>query len=75
MINVIMETCSIMLQDASVHRIAIEILKIEAPYKNSCHHCPKNETAWFDYVVMHPRDADGMVNNVDLDQTAPLGAV
>ena len=24
---------------------------------------------------MHPKDADGMVNSVDPDQTAPLGAV
>ena len=25
--------------------------------------------------VMSPNDADGMANSVDLDQTAPLGAV
>ena len=26
-------------------------------------------------TVMHPKDADGMANSVDPDQTAPLGAV
>ena len=26
------------------------------------------------YIVMHPKDADRMVNSVDPDQTAPVGA-
>ena len=26
-------------------------------------------------AVMHPKDADGVANNEDPDQTAPLGAV
>ena len=27
------------------------------------------------HAVMHPKDADGIANSVDSDQTAPLGAV
>ena len=30
---------------------------------------------WLYYRVMSPKDADGMANSVDPDQTAPLGAV
>ena len=30
---------------------------------------------WFYHRVMSPKDADGMANSVDPDQTAPLGAV
>ena len=30
---------------------------------------------WLYNRVMSPNDADGMVNNVDPDQTAPRGAV
>ena len=30
---------------------------------------------WLYHRVMSPKDADGMANNVDPDQTAPLGAV
>ena len=30
---------------------------------------------WLYHRVMSPNDADGMANSVDLDQTAPLGAV
>ena len=30
---------------------------------------------WLYYRVMSPNDADGIVNSVDSDQTAPLGAV
>ena len=30
---------------------------------------------WLYYTVMHPKDADGIANSVDPDQTAPLGAV
>ena len=29
----------------------------------------------FSLKVMHPKDAEGIANSVDLDQTAPLGAV
>ena len=29
----------------------------------------------FDYRVIGPKDAEGMANSVDTDQTAPLGAV
>ena len=30
---------------------------------------------WFYHQVMHPKDADGMANWVDPDQTAHAGAV
>ena len=30
--------------------------------------CPRNGTIWFYNTVMHPKDADGMVNSVDSDQ-------
>ena len=29
----------------------------------------------FSLEYMHPKDAEGIANSVDLDQTAPLGAV
>ena len=30
---------------------------------------------WLYHRVMSPKDADGMANSVDPDQTAPLGAL
>ena len=42
--------------------------------KNCCNY-PKNGAVSFYYGVMGPIDADGRANNVDHDQTAPLGAV
>ena len=42
---------------------------------NSYHNCPKNLTVWFSSAAVQSRDADGMANSVDPDQTAPLGAV
>ena len=39
-----------------------------------CNHS-KVWTVWLYHKVMSPNDADGMVNSVDPDQTAPLGAV
>ena len=41
----------------------------------TCFSCCKSETIWFYYAVMGPKDADGIANRVDPDQTAPLGAV
>ena len=36
----------------------------------------KNETLWFyNAVIMHPKDTDGMANSEDPHQTAPVGAV
>ena len=29
---------------------------------------------WLDHRVMSPKDADGMAESVDPDQTAPLGS-
>ena len=37
--------------------------------------CSKLGTLWSYNVGMCPKDADGMANSVDPDQTAPLGAV
>ena len=42
--------------------------------KICCNHS-KIWTMWLYHRVMSPNDADGMANNVDPDQTAPLGAV
>ena len=38
---------------------------------NNCH---KNEIIWFHSAVMHCKDAHGMVNSGDPDETAHLGA-
>ena len=40
--------------------------------KICCNH-PKRWTRWLFLGVMHPKDAEGIANSVDLDQTAPLG--
>ena len=37
--------------------------------------CAKIRTVWFYNALMHPNDSDGITNIVDLDQTAPKGAV
>ena len=42
--------------------------------KICCNH-PKIWTMWLYHRVLHPKDADGIANSVDPDQTAPLGAV
>ena len=36
-----------------------------------CRYCFQNETIWGNAAVMHPKDADGTMNSVDPDQTAP----
>ena len=43
--------------------------------QNICCNNSKIWTMWLYHRVMSPNDADGMVNSVDPDQTAPLGAV
>ena len=42
---------------------------------NNCHNCPKNRKVWCNIALMHPKDADGMANRVDPDQTASSEAV
>ena len=42
---------------------------------NNCHNCPKIEKVWCNIAFMHRKDADGMANSVDPDQTASLEAV
>ena len=37
---------------------------------NNCHNCPKNRKVLYNIALMHPKDADGMANSVDPDQTA-----
>ena len=37
--------------------------------------CWNHSKIWLYHRVVSPNDADGMANNVDPDQTAPLGAV
>ena len=39
--------------------------------KNCCTY-PKIWTMWLYYRVMYPKDADGIANSVDPDQTTPL---
>ena len=41
---------------------------------NNCHNCPKNRKVWRNIALMHPKDADGMANSVDPDQTASSGS-
>ena len=42
---------------------------------NNCHNCPKNWKVWCNIALMHPKDADGMANSTDPDQTASSEAV
>ena len=42
---------------------------------NNCHNCPKNRKVGCNIALMHPKDADGMANSVDPDQTASSEAV
>ena len=42
---------------------------------NNCHNCPKNRKVWCNIAFMHPKDAYGMANSVDPDQTASSEAV
>ena len=42
---------------------------------NNCHNCPKNRKVWCNIALLHPKDADGMANSVDPDQTASSEAV
>ena len=42
---------------------------------NNCHNCPKNRKVCCNIALMHPKDADGMANSVDPDQTASSEAV
>ena len=39
---------------------------------NNCNNCPKNRKVSYNIALMHPKDADGMANSVDPDQTASL---
>ena len=41
----------------------------------NCHNCPKNRKVWCNIALMHPKDADGMANSIDPDQTASSVAV
>ena len=42
---------------------------------NKRHNCPKNRKVSCNIALMHPKDADGMANSVDPDQTASEEAV
>ena len=42
---------------------------------NICYNWPKNRKVWCNIALMHPKDADGMANSVDPDQTASSEAV
>ena len=68
--------CSVLLQKQPTTISVIgELLKgrdTEHNYRNSL---ILNSTYRFNNTVMHSKDAEGIANNVDPDQTAPLGAV
>ena len=42
---------------------------------NNSHNCPKNGKVCCNIALMHPKDADGMANSVEPDQTASSEAV
>ena len=42
---------------------------------NNCHNWPKNRKVCCNIALIHPKDADGMANSVDPDQTASSEAV
>ena len=42
---------------------------------NNGNNCPKNRKVCCNIALMHPKDADGMANSVDPDQTASSEAV
>ena len=50
--------------------VSVKYLKIWTP-KNCCNY-PKILTRWLYHRVMYPKEADGVANSVDPDQTAPL---
>ena len=43
--------------------------------QNNYHICPETGTFWINNATMHHKDAGGLANSVDPDQTAPVGAV
>ena len=43
--------------------------------QNSCHYCAELEQKWIYNVEILPTCADGIADNVDPDQTAPIRAV
>ena len=49
----------------------VKILK----FRTMCYNHPKSLTKWLFLSVLHPKDAEGIANSVDSDQTAPLGEV
>ena len=51
----------------------VKILKFRTP-EMCCNH-PKRFTKWLFLSVLHPKDAEGIANSVDPDQTAPLRVV
>ena len=53
----------------SFYRTTVKFLIFGHPKK--CCNNPKIETMWLCHKVMSPKDADGMANRVDPDQTAP----
>ena len=46
--------------------------KLSCPCDRSC--C-ENGTVWFYNSIMHPKDADGMINSAEPNQAAPIGAL
>ena len=63
--------------------LCVKILLAECYRKNSkiwdtsnnCHNCLKNRKVWRNIALMHPKDANGMANSVEPDQTASSEAV
>ena len=63
-----------MMIDADRYQISLEIYhkvpKFSDTRKLCCNH-PKTGKKWFYHRVMHPKDADSIVNSEDPDKTAP----
>ena len=57
-----------------LNEFTVNFLNIRTP-KKICRNHSKILTMWLYHRVMSPNDADGLANSVDLDQTAPVGAV
>ena len=57
-----------------MYSITVKILKFGTP-QTIANIRPKNRKVWCNIALMHPKDADGMANSVDPDQTASSEAV
>ena len=57
-----------------IGHVRLHLICLFGHSKIYCNH-PKSWTRWRFLRVMHPKDAEGIANSVDPDETAALGAV